>query len=199
VAGYDLLDEPLLSEQTPWIGGAEVRDFYVRTTAAIRSVDPNHILFACGTAWCGSTAGVQAILPPWDNNMVLVFHKYWDQNNPASIQGYLDLRSQYNIPLWNGESGENTNGWAKGMADLLGKHNIGWSWWTYKKVNQNTNACMIPQPPNYDLILSYVGGGRQPSQSQAQTIMLGLANNAATSNCTWNNGLIQALFGESAN
>jgi len=200
VAGYDLLDEPLLSEQTPWIGGATVRAFYVETTTAIRAVDANHIIFACGTAWCGSTAGVQAILPPWDNNMVLVFHKYWDQNNLASIQGYLDLRAQYNTPLWNGETGENTNAWAQGMAELMAANNIGWSWWTYKKVNQNTNACEIPQPDNYDLILSYVGGGqKKPTKSAAQTIMLQLAANSATKNCTWNNGLIEALFGTPAN
>ena len=53
VAGYDLLDEPLLSEADPVSGGPQVRDFYVRATAAIRAVDPNHIIFACGTSWCG--------------------------------------------------------------------------------------------------------------------------------------------------
>jgi endoglucanase len=198
VAGYDLLDEPLLSEAHPASGGAIVRAFYVKVTAAIRSVDNHHIIFACGTSWCGSTAGVQAILPPWDNNMVLVFHKYWDQNNVASIRGYLDIRSQHNIPLWNGETGENTNAWAKGMVSLLAQNNIGWSWWTYKKVNQNTNPCSIPEPTDYKLILKYVQGkGRRPVQSDA--ILFGLASNAATSNCTWNNGLVQALFGVPAN
>ena len=76
VAGYDLLDEPLLSESNSASGGSTVRAFYVTLTNAIRSVDTNHILFACGTDWCGSVAGVQAILPPWDSNMVLVLHDY---------------------------------------------------------------------------------------------------------------------------
>ena len=199
VAGYDLLDEPLLSESHPVEGGATVRAFYVKATEAIRSVDANHIIFACGTSWCGSPAGVRAILPPWDKNMVLVFHKYWDSNNLASIQGYLKIRSEHNIPLWNGETGENGNAWAKGMAALLSKHNIGWSWWTYKKVNNNTNPCSIPQPPHYDQILDYVRGGAKPSQSEADAIMLRLANNAATENCTWNNGLVEALFDVPAN
>jgi hypothetical protein len=198
VAGYDLLDEPLLSEQTPWIGGNIVRAFYVKTTAAIRAVDNNHIIFACGTSWCGSTAGVKAILPTWDRNMVLVFHKYWDQNDLASIEGYLQIRSQYNVPLWNGETGENTNAWAAGMAGLMRTNNIGWSWWTYKKINQNTNPCSIPEPANYDQILSYVGGGAKPSQDSAQAILLELAANTATANCTWNDGLVQALFGVAA-
>ena len=198
VAGYDLLDEPLLSETDPASGGATVRAFYVQVTNAIRAVDENHIIFACGTYWCGSAAGLQAILPPWDNNMVIVFHKYWDLNNLQSIQGYLDIRSKHNIPLWNGETGENTNAWAKGMAELLGQNNIGWSWWTYKKINQNTNPCMIPQSPDYDLMLKYVDG-YGPAPAQADEIMLGLARNAATANCIWNNGLVEALFGVPAN
>ena len=192
VAGY----EPLLSEAHPNSGGRIVRDFYVRTTAAIRSVDSNHIIFACGTNWCGSPAGVKAILPTWDDNMVLVFHKYWDNNDLASISGYLEIRRKNNVPLWNGETGENGNAWAKGMVDLLGKHNIGWSWWTYKKLNQNTNPCSIPEPANYSKILDYVNGkGPKPSRSEADTIMLNLAYNSATANCTWNEGLVRVLFG----
>lgn len=200
VAGYDLLDEPLLSESNPLRGGPVVRAFYVKVTAAIRTVDTNHIIFACGTSWCGSPAGVGAMLPPWDDNMVLVFHKYWDQNNLASIQGYLTIRSEYNVPLWNGETGENTNSWAKSMVDLLSANNIGWSWWTYKKVNQNTNPCSIPQPENYNEILKYVyGKGPKPSQAVAGSIMRELADNAATSHCKWNGGLVDALFGAAAN
>jgi endoglucanase len=196
VGGYDLLDEPLLSESHPAMGGPVVRAFYVKATAAIRSVDTNHIIFACGTEWCGSTAGMNAILPTWDDNMVLVFHKYWDNNDLASIRGYLAIRSQNNVPLWNGETGENSNAWAKGMADLLGKQHIGWSWWTYKKVNQNSNPCAIPEPANYSQILDYLNGnGPKPSQAGAGMILLRLAENSATSHCTWNDGLVQALFG----
>jgi endoglucanase len=196
IAGYDLLDEPLLSESHPTEGGSVVRAFYVQATAAIRSVDTNHIIFACGTNWCSSAGGVRAILPTWDNNMVLVFHKYWDNNTLAAIHGYLAVRNKNNVPLWNGETGENTNLWAKGMTHLLEEHNIGWSWWTYKKVNQTTEPCSIPEPANYSQILDYVSGtGPQPSQAEADTIMLNLAANSATSNCIWNDELLEALFG----
>jgi endoglucanase len=86
------------------------------------------------------------------------------------------------------------------MATLLEKHNIGWSWWTYKKVNNTANPCSVPEPANYGQILEYVNGrGSQPPQSTGATIMLALASNAATVNCTWNNGLVQALFGVPAN
>ena len=138
------------------------------------------------------------MLPTWDDNMVLVFHKYWDNNTNASIRDYLNIRSRYNVPLWNGETGENSNVWAKGMVHLLGKYNIGWSWWTYKKVNQTSNPCSVSEPANYSRILDYVSGtGPKPSQDEADTIMLALADNSATSNCKWNDGLVQALFGVS--
>ncbi len=205
VAGYDLLDEPLLDESNPESGGSTVRAFYVNVTAAIRSVDQNHILFACGTNWCGSPAGVRAILPPWDKNMVLVFHKYWDANTLSSIQGYLNIRTQNNVPIWNGETGENTNAWAHGMANLLDANNIGWSWWTIKKVNgpagkggNTTQPYVIAEPPKYTEVLSYVktfGTGMPPSQSDAANIFLALAANSATYKCTFNQGLITALFG----
>jgi aryl-phospho-beta-D-glucosidase BglC (GH1 family) len=199
VAGYDLLDEPLLSESDYLKGGKIVRAFYVKTTAAIRSVDSNHIIFACGMEYCGSTAGMKAMLPAWDNNMVLVFHKYWDYNNRASIQGFLDIRAQNNVPIWNGETGENGNAWAASMVKLLGENNIGWSWWTYKKVNQTANPCMIAEPAHYNKIVEYVRGkGPKPPQADADTIMLELADNSATSKCTWNNGLVKALFGRPA-
>lgn len=163
VAGYDLLDEPLLSESKPLSGGATIRAFYVKVTRAIRSVDTNHIIFACGTGWCGSPSGVRAILATWDDNMVLVFHKYWDKNNQAAIQGYLNIRKSHKVPVLNGETGENTNAWAKGMADLLAKNKIGWIWWTYKKVNQTTESCSIPEPPDYKEILQLRKWPRSPA------------------------------------
>jgi len=194
VAGYDLLDEPLLSEDNPNQGGDTIRSFYVKLTTAIRQVDTNHIIFACGTEWCGSTQGMQNMLPPWDSNMVLVFHKYWDQNNKNSISGYLNIRDQYNIPIWNGETGENDNSWAAGMAQLLASYNIGWSWWTYKKINQDEQPCKLPEPANYSVILRYVeGAGPKPSTQEAQTILLALSGNTTTSHCTWNKGLLTSL------
>jgi len=171
-----------------------VRAFYVKATAAIRTVDTNHIIFACGTSWCGSPEGVTAILPPWDKNMVLVFHKYWDKNDKASISGYESLRTQYNIPLWNGETGENSASWGSGMAKLLADANIGWSWWTFKKVNSDTQPCSIPEPQNYKKILDYVSGsGSKPSMEQAQEIFLSLATSCATSKCEWHNDILIAL------
>ena len=45
------------------------------------------------------------------------------------------------------------------------------------------------------LFRSYVEGkGAKPSQAAADTIMLELADNTATSRCVWNDSLLQVLF-----
>lgn len=195
VAGYELLDEPIVNKKKPRSGGKTLRKFYVELTDAIRTIDRNHIIFACGTEWCGTPAAMRTILPPWDDNMAFVFHKYWDKNNQDSIQGYLDIRDKYKVPMWNAETGENTNAWAQGMVDLLDRHNIGWAWWTYKKVNNDAQPCNVREPANYDKVLDYVGGkGPKPSQATADRIMLELAGNTATSKCEWNDDLLQILF-----
>ena len=59
--------------------------------------------------------------------MVLSFHKYWDYNNPENIKRIVDARNKYNVPVWLGETGENSNVWFTEEIRLFEKNNIGWS------------------------------------------------------------------------
>ena len=83
---------------------------------------------------------------PWDNNMVLSFHKYWNNNDQQSIQHILNFRDQYNVPVWLGETGENSNTWFTEAIRLLESNKIGWSWWPLKKLGNN-NPLQIPIEP----------------------------------------------------
>ena len=83
------------------------------------------------------------MLGTWDNNMVLSFHKYWNKNDQNSIQHILDFREQYQVPVWLGETGENSNVWFTEAIQLLESNNIGWSWWPLKKLGIN-NPLQIP-------------------------------------------------------
>lgn len=195
VGGYDLLDEPILPSGKTIKN--TLRPFYVNVTSAIRTVDANHIIFIEGTNWAqinDEEDGYSDLLPAWDANLVWTFHKYWDDNNTAAIQPYLDLRNSSNRPLWNGETGENTNSWAKAMIALCEKNNIGWNMWTFKKVDQTTQAYKIKVPTNYSKMRTYLEGGTKPSSSVAKTVMFALADNAATSKCTKNSSYIKAVF-----
>lgn len=199
VLGYDLLDEPIPPSPT------QIRPFYVTLTKAIRSVDPNHVIFAEGANFADPSkqANFDVIMPPFDSNMVVVFHQYWDKNDQAAIQGPINIRSTYNVPLWNGETGEpNQSSWTGGMVTLMAKNSIGWNWWTYKKVNNiGSVAYSITPPPNYSAILNYVNcwwpgnaSCTAPSQSTAQTVGLALAANAATSKSTFDSATVNTLF-----
>jgi hypothetical protein len=76
--------------------------------------------------------------------------------------------------------------------------------WTYKKVNcgggcaagDMTDPYTIKEPANYAKMSAYLAGGAQPSQADATTIMMALAANAATSQCTYNSSYVKAVFGK---
>ena len=97
-------------------------------TQAIRGVDKNHIIVIEGNGWGNNYKGIlDAGL--WDNNIVLSFHKYWNNNDTKSIENILKYRDQYNIPVWLGETGENSNVWFTEAIHLFETNNIGWAWW----------------------------------------------------------------------
>jgi len=50
------------------------------------------------------------------------FHKYWTAPTPDVIQEYLDYGSRYNVPVWIGESGENTDQWIEQFVRMLEKN-----------------------------------------------------------------------------
>ncbi len=205
VAGYDILDEPYDTEASGDFaaGPTVLRDFYVDVTAAIRSVDPNHVLFFEGTNWSssdGTTDGFAALEPAWDPQMAWSFHKYWDANTTRAIQPYLDLRARTIRPVWNGETGEDdADGWSGDMVTLLGANDIGWNEWTYKKVDNTANFYSIARPDGWDAMATYLatyadtGVGTPPAD--AQTVMMTLAANAATSQCSLNAPWLSETFG----
>ena len=47
----------------------------VDLTTTIRQLETNHIIFLLGNCWGGNYNGM---LPPWDSNLVIGFHKCWD-------------------------------------------------------------------------------------------------------------------------
>ena len=116
---------------------------YKKLTAAIRQVDTHHIIFLGGAQWDGNFT---VFGPPFDNNITYTFHKYWSKTDEPVIQPYLDFREKYNVPIWLGESGENTDEWIAQFVALMEKHNIGWAFWPYKKMGK-TSAVVTITPP----------------------------------------------------
>jgi len=136
IGGYDIINEPNWNFSGTNKNGCDeklnvpLRALQVRITNAIRKVDANHLIIAEGNCWGNNYSGM---FPIWDDNMVLSFHKYWNYNDNASIQQMVDYRKQYNVPIWLGESGENSNAWFREAIILMESNNIGWAFWPMKK------------------------------------------------------------------
>ncbi len=191
IGGYDLLNECSADLGS---NNEILRDYYIRITNAIREVDNNHMIIIEGNNYSTDFTG---LTPAWDVNMSYSFHKYWDAVTPAAIASYITLREQSGRPLWMGESGENVNTWYTDCVKLLEQNNIGWAWWTYKKVESNSGLCRIKKPVEYETLLQYWKGlGPQPTVEYAVAALDKLADNLLLQNAFINSSVIDAVLRE---
>jgi len=189
IGGYDFLNEPVLPDGS---SNQILRDFYIQLTDSIRTVDTNHMIFIEGN-WYATDFNL--LTPPWDNNMAYSFHKYWNLTTIPTIQYLMDIRNQYNVPLWMGESGENSNPWYYETIKLLENNNIGWCWWAHKKLETITSPLSAVIEPEYEAILNYWrGNSPRPSQSAALAALLQMAENLKLQNCEARPGVLKALL-----
>jgi hypothetical protein len=189
IGGYDLINET----NYPLGDNSALRELMTEITGAIRQADTNHIIFIEGNQFATDFRG---LTPPWDSNMVYSFHKYWSPATVESIQQFLDIRSEHNVPLWMGESGENNNEWYRSAIQLFEADSIGWAWWTLKKLGSESGIMNVTIPEGYQEIIDYwKGTGPAPSQDEARRILMELARNTSIGNCTVNYDVIAALMG----
>jgi endoglucanase len=198
MGGYDLINEPNWAFTGSNINGcnentnAPLRELYIRMTDAIREVDQNHIIFIEGNCWGNNHNG---LTPPWDDNLVYSFHKYWSTNDQASIQFALNIRNNHNVPIWCGEAGENSNHWFAEAVKLLEENNIGWAWWTWKKFGSESGIANIHPPSGYETLKTYwQHGGPKPTQEFATGVMMELAERLKLENCSINYDVADALL-----
>ncbi len=188
IAGYDLINEPVLPSG---VSLEEFKQLYVDITEAIREVDNNHLIWIEGNWYGTDFAG---LTPPWDDNMGYSFHKYWGQTDITTIQSYINMRNNYGVPLWMGESGENSNHWYYEVFKLLEENNIGWNFWTHKKVDKITSPYSALVTPQYQLIIDYLRGAvAQPDPNIAGMGLTSFANSLKIENCITRPGVIASL------
>ncbi|TVZ26133.1 carbohydrate binding protein with CBM6 domain [Gillisia sp. Hel_I_86] len=203
IGGYDLINEPNWSfEEGKNINGTEdskntlLWEFQKKLTQSIRAVDTNHIIIIEGNGWGNNYNG---LIDLWDDNLVMSFHKYWTYNTKESIQNFLDFRKKLNIPIWLGESGENSNAWFTDAIGLMEDNNIGWCWWPLKKLGSN-NPIEIKINPGYEKILKYwKGEASKPSASEAESAFMNLAENTKIENSIIHYNLIDAIIRQPRN
>jgi endoglucanase len=199
IGGYDIINEPNWGFEDPkkdFRGTAEnknvpLRELMIAITKAIREVDKKHIIIIEGNGFGNNYRGV---LPPWDDNMVLSFHKYGNFNTDDAIKNFLSLRDQYKMPLWLGESGENSNTWFTEAIGLVEKHGIGWAWWQEKKMGIN-NPLEIKRPEGYDQLIAYWSGkGPKPTEAAAWKTLQELLKNIQFENNSYHPDVVDAMI-----
>ncbi|MFC2084169.1 cellulase family glycosylhydrolase [Bacteroidota bacterium] len=189
IGGYDVINEPACD-----LGPTNqpLRELYIDITEAIREVDTNHIIFIEGNWYATTFTG---LTPPWDDNMAYSFHKYWNPNDHGSIGGYLSLRQNSGIPLWLGETGENSNSWFADCVKLLNDNNIGWAWWPHKKIASISGPLSSPMLPEYQQLLNYwKGTAPKPSVDYAFNALMMQAEKLKLEECDFHPGVIDALI-----
>ncbi|NTV29563.1 MAG: glycoside hydrolase family 5 protein [Candidatus Omnitrophica bacterium] len=156
VAGYDILNEPVLEDAAP------LNRYYRAAIRAVRSIDRNHIIFIEGNRWAQDLACLDDFA---DENLALSMHFYepfefafnlephwryplvnksgrWDRGfmlrRLETLKAEADRRGR---PLWCGEFGVNARDGAAGedrwLKDILahfGALDIHWTYWTWKAV-----------------------------------------------------------------
>ncbi len=201
VLGYDLLNEPFAHYFKDEVKDYNHRLFlvYKRAVADIRKVDKKHAIFLNGSLWAGDFGVFEEILDP---NIVYEFHKYWFDINQEAIQQYVDFRDKHNVPVYIGETGENTDEWVKEFTVLLNKNKINWAYWPYKKMDNTKGIMNFKQPADYALITQYADSDRSsfenirknmPDRTKVQKALNGFLEQCQYKNCFQNKGYIQGL------
>jgi hypothetical protein len=194
VAAYDLLNEPL-----PQRTGAaakykdQVEPLYKRITQAIREVDKRHMITLEGVDWANDWS---VFSTPFDDNLFYQFHYYcWDQPTLLKDIGqYLAHRNRLNAPVWVGETGEKDNTIYWGTTQLFEAHNIGWSFWPWKKMETQNTPYSIKTPEGWDAIRAYSRGQNKPSKEAAQKAFDQLLVNIRLENCVYFPDVVAAIF-----
>ncbi len=199
VIGYDLLNEPIAHYFDAEYFNPKLEPVYKKIVAGIRGVDTNHIVFLGGAQWNNN---FKVFGPPFDSKAVYTFHKYWMEVNQQAIQEYLDFRGKYNVPLWMGESGENTDEWIAAYRTILEKHEIGWCFWPYKKVDATSSVVSVNQPTDWDAIVTFADHPRttfeevrksRPAKEKIKNALDGYLENMKVKNTRINQGYLKAL------
>lgn len=152
VFGYDLLNEPIPHYPKLKQYNSKLEPIYRKLVAAVRSVDRNHVVILEGAQWGTNFAIFGA---PFDHNVMYEFHKYWMKPVQGEIQEYIDYRDKYNVPIWMGESGENTDEWITTFRELLDQNEISWTFWPYKKMDATSSPVTFSKPVHWDEIVTY--------------------------------------------
>jgi aryl-phospho-beta-D-glucosidase BglC (GH1 family) len=200
VMGYDLLNEPIATHFNAADFNPYLEPLYKEITKAIRGVDKNHLIILGGAQW---DSNFKVFGPPFDSKLVYTFHKYWTDADQKVIQDYIDFSEKYQVPLYCGETGENTDEWVGAFRKVLEQNHIGWHFWPYKKMDNTRGFVTFNVPAGFDTIIAYTEKPRASfeqirkatpaNREEIKQALEGFLKNCRFENCRVNKGYVGAL------
>ncbi|MDR1078727.1 MAG: glycoside hydrolase family 5 protein [Propionibacteriaceae bacterium] len=190
IGGYDLLNEPL-PRGFQYRYPDRLVALYQRLIEAIRRVDPDHLIVLEGSNWARNWSIFDRL---WDDNVMLQFHKYWNAPDREHILEYLTKRDELEVPIWMGEGGENNLAWYQGSFQLYEDFDIGWNFWTWKRLAKHNAPVRVPEPFGWQDIVDHAYGGPRPSRRLAQRSLAELAENVSFANCEYRPAVLNAIL-----
>src|SRR6202035_4001164 len=201
VLGYDLLNEPIPHFPKLAPLNSSLEPLYKKLAGEIRKVDAHHILFLGGAQW---DSNFSVFGKPFDTNVAYTFHKYWTAPDERVIREYIDCRERYDVQIWMGESGENTDEWIAQFVKVLEKNNIGWAFWPYKKMGKPSAVVSIIPPTGWGGIVGCAKRPRgtahveerlkvRPEQETITRAFADLLESVRVQRCRVNEGYLKAL------
>ena len=199
VCGYDLLNEPIAHFFDATYFNPKLEPVYRKVVAGIREVDRNHVIFLGGAQW---DTNFKVFGPPFDEKLAYTFHKYWMEVKQEAIQEYVDFANKYKVPVWMGESGENTDEWIASFRTLLERNGIGWCFWPYKKLDATSCIASINKPADWDAIVVFADHPRasfeevrnnRPPKEKIDKALADILEQIKFKNCKINEGYLKAI------
>lgn len=201
ILGYDLMNEPIAHYFADRDAlNAELQPLMKRLAAAIRSVDRNHVLMLAGAQWNTNFA----VYDDWtfDDNLLFTCHIYKCPPTAASLAGFVAFRDRTGLPMYMGETGENSDAWVESFRRALDEQQIGWTFWTYKRLNTERSFVSVPLPEGWETIVRFLAADRStyarlreavPDRERCRELLEQYLENCRFERCTRNDAYITAL------
>jgi len=199
VIGYDLLNEPIAHYFDAAHFNPRLEPLYKKIVKAVREVDRNHVIFLGGAQW---DTNFKVFGPPFDDKLAYTFHKYWMEVKQEAVQEYVDFSQKHNVPLYMGESGENTDEWIASFRELLERNRIGWCFWPYKKLDATSCVASVNRPADWDAVIAFADHPRttfeevrknRPPKEKVERALADYLEGVKFKNCKVNEGYLKAL------
>lgn len=200
ILGYELINEPIphFMENMNELN-LLLEPLQKRAVAAIREVDPNHIVLIGAPQWNSNFEPLKDT--DYDDNIMFTCHRYGGPATADAIRSYIDFRNASGKPMYMGEIGHNTDQWQADFVKVMKENNIGYTFWPYKK---RDGSCMvgIVMPEEWEEVVKFAEGPHhtyqeirdaKPDREKARVALDKFIEQARFANCVPQETYIESL------